>query len=89
MLFMEPHQKSLQGVRSFHSWREVNMESKLAALCGLQHSRADLFGFSGSRKKGMAQMLEVVWVAENPGIENLLSSIICLLTQQGKQRILK
>lgn len=37
----------------------------------------------------MAQMLEVVWVAENPGIENSLSSIICLLTQQGKQRILK
>lgn len=65
------------------------MESKLAAQWGLQHSRADLFGFSGSRKKGMAQMLEVAWVAENPGTENSLSSVICLITQQEKQLILK
>lgn len=36
------------------------MESKLAALWEPQHSRADFFGFSGSRIKGMAQMLEVV-----------------------------
>lgn len=60
MLFMDPHQESLQGVRCFHSWRGVNMESKLAARWEPQHSRADFFGFSGSRIKGMAQMLEVV-----------------------------